>query len=76
MTPVSITGDGTYVSTVGIDNYGISSFKGQIGVQWNPILDRKRMLTVGATYDFGGDLSPEVSKRLYVGDMYNSLTKD
>ena len=76
MTPVSITGDGTYVSTVGIDNYGISSFKGQIGVQWNPILDRKRMLTVGATYDFGGDLSPEVSKRLYVGDMYNSLIKD
>lgn len=76
MTPVDITGDGTYVSTVGIDNYSISSFKGQIGVQWNPILDKKRMLTVGATFDFGGDLNPEVSKRIYVGDMYSSSVKD
>lgn len=75
MTPVSITGDGTYVSTIGIDNYSISSFKGQIGVQWSPVLNQKRALTVGATYDFGGNLNPKVSKRLYVGDLFSSTIK-
>ena len=35
MTPTPITGDGSYSSTVGTDNYSISSIKGQIGVQWN-----------------------------------------
>lgn len=32
MTPTPITGDGTFSSTVGSDNYSISSIKGQVGV--------------------------------------------
>ena len=62
MTPTPITGEGNYTSTVGLDNYSISSIKGQVGVQWTAIQTRKRILTVGAAYDFGGDLNPEVTK--------------
>ena len=75
MTPQAITGDGPFASTVGTDNYSVSSFKGQLGVQWNAIADRKRLLTVGATYDFGGDLNPSVTKSIYVGDLYNTTVK-
>ena len=75
MTPTPITGDGSYSSTVGTDNYSISSIKGQIGVQWNAILNQKRALTLGAAYDFGGDLNPTVTKNIYVGDLYNSTVK-
>ena len=75
MTPTAITGEGTFTSTVGTDNYSISSIKGQVGVQWSPILTQKRILTVGAAYDFGGDLNPEVTKQLYIGDLYNTVVK-
>lgn len=75
MTPTAITGEGTFTSTVGLDNYSISSIKGQVGVQWSPIANNRRILSVGAAYDFGGDLNPEVTKRLYVGDLYNTLVK-
>lgn len=75
MTPTAITGEGTFTSSVGLDNYSISSFKGQVGLQWSPVLNNKRILTVGATYDFGGNLNPEVTKNLYVGDLYNTLVK-
>lgn len=60
---------------MGQDNYSISSIKGQVGVQWNAILNAKRILTLGATYDFGGDLNPEVTKSLYIGDLYNTVVK-
>ena len=75
MTPTAITGEGTFTSTGGQDNYSISSIKGQVGVQWNAILNAKRILTFGATYDFGGDLNPEVTKKLYIGDLYNTVVK-
>jgi len=45
MTPTSITGEGTFASTVGLDSYTISTVKGQVGVQWSPILNQKRILT-------------------------------
>ena len=75
MTPTPITGEGTFTSTVGLDNYSISSIKGQVGVQWSPILTAKHILTVGATLDFGGNLNPEVTKKLYIGDLYNTIVK-
>lgn len=75
MTPVAITGDGSFKSSVGLDNYSISSIKGQVGVQWNAILNKKRILTLGATYDFGGDLNPSVTKSIYIGDLYNQTVK-
>ena len=75
MTPTAIAGEGPYVSTVGTDVYSISSIKGQVGVQWSPILNQKRILTVGAAFDFGGDLHPETTKTIYVGDLYNTTVK-
>lgn len=75
MTPTAITGEGTYASSVGSDVYDVSSIKGQVGVQWSPILNLQRILTVGAAFDFGGDLNPEVTKNLYVGDLYNTVVK-
>ena len=47
-------GSGNFVSTVGLDDYAFSNFKFQAGIQWNIISTKKRMLTVGATYDYGG----------------------
>lgn len=76
MTPMAITGSGTYISTTGSDNYSISSIKGQIGVQWMPILNQKRVLSLGAAFDFGGDLSPKVTKKIVIGDLFNSIVKD
>lgn len=76
MTPVPFVGEGTYSSTVGEDKYGVSSFKGSVGVQWSPIRNTKRALTIGAAYEFGGDLSPRVTKRIYVGDLYSSIVHD
>lgn len=64
MTPVSITGNGSYSSIVGESEYGISRVKAQFGVQWNAILTSRRILTLGATYDLGGDLKPSVSNTI------------
>lgn len=75
MTPTAITGEGKYTPTIGLDNYAISSFKGQVGLQWSPILTEKRMLTVGAAFDIGGDLRPESTHRVYVGDLYNTTVR-
>lgn len=71
-----ITGEGTFYPTSGTDNYSISRIKGQFGLQWNPIFNNRRILTVGATYDIGGDLSPRVTKKIYVGDLLNSVVKE
>lgn len=77
MTPQAIIpeSNSTFSSTIGTDNYTISSFKGQVGVQWNAIINTKRALTFGATYDFGGDLNPKVTKQIYVGDLFSTLVK-
>ncbi len=76
MRPTSITGSGTYNSTVGTDNYSISSLKWQLGVQWTPILDQKRMLTVGAAFDFGGDIHPDVVSTIYNSDLNYTPVRD
>lgn len=73
----SITGsDGTYSSIVGNDNYSISSFKGQMGLQWVALLNQKRALTFGATFDFGGDLRPRVSSTLTIDNISNTVVRD
>ena len=77
MTPTSIVGEGTFGSTIGADNYSISSIKGQVGVQWSPILNQKRLLTLGAAFDFGGDQRPDVSSRIYNADLnYTTVRAD
>lgn len=60
------TGVGTYPSTVGLMNYSISRFKAQFGLQYSPIMDKKRVLTLGVVYDLGGDMKPLVSNSIVV----------
>jgi len=74
-TPQPVTGGGTFLEMVGEDDYSISSIKGQIGVQWDVIKNSKRILTLGAAFDFGGDLDPMVRKRIHVGDLYDTTVK-
>lgn len=77
MTIIPYTGDGlsTYPSTIGLSQYKISRVKGQVGVQYTPIRDRKRVLTIGATYDFGGALKPRVRNEIYVNGAIQSTAK-
>jgi len=71
----AITGEGSFNPIVGKSSYGISRFKGQVGVQWNAIFTSKRALTFGATYDFGGDLRPKSEERIYTSDLYGTAVK-
>lgn len=75
MTPTNIVDNTTISPTIGSDSYGVSRFKGQFGVQWSPIYNAKRRLTVGATYDIGGNLNPEVTRSIYVGNMAGVTVK-
>lgn len=76
MAPTSIVGEGSYLSTVGLDQYDISSFKGQVGVQWNLIFNPKRILTLGATFDFGGDLKPTQTSLIYNANNNSTEVKN
>ena len=57
-------GEGTTNNTVGLDSYAISNFKFQVGLQYSVIKTEKRILTLGATYDYGGSLRPKVTKTI------------
>ena len=77
----TVTGDyvgpGNYNAVIGKDDYSISSFKFQVGAQWSVLNSSKRVLTLGATYDYGGPLSPKVSKSRYINNSYStSVSKE
>lgn len=73
----NITGSAQITDAVGIDDYSVSQIKGQIGLQWSPINNpRKRILTIGATYDIGGNLNPRVTSTVKTGDIFNTIAKD
>ncbi len=71
-----ITGSGEYSSTTGIDTYDVSKIKAQFGLQWIAIMNSKRALTFGATYDIGGALKPDRVKYVYVDTMLTSVVRD
>ncbi len=66
-------GAGNFVSTVGLDDYAFSNFKFQAGIQWNIVSTKKRMITVGATYDYGGPLRPKLQQTVYIGDHSSTI---
>ncbi len=68
----NIVGSGTYLSVIGKDEYAISNFKFQVGLQWDAISNDKHLLTVGATYDYGGGLRPKVTKSLVLNNIYET----
>lgn len=76
MTPTNVVDNNAISSTVGSDIYSVSRFKGQFGVQWSPVVNDRRMLTLGATYDIGGDLRPEYTHRIYVSNTGSSTATE
>lgn len=69
----NITGSGTIASTLGVDSYRVNNFKMQVGLQWNIIYNEERILTLGATYDLGGNLNPEKKNYVYTENSINSI---
>ena len=72
MVPVAITGGGEYGSITGQSEYSVTRVKAQVGLQWNALMTDKRILTLGAVYDFGGDLAPDVSHIIETDDLYST----
>ncbi len=72
-TPANIVDNVTLPSTSGVEQYSISKMKLQVGVQWNAIMNKDRILTFGATYDLGGDLDPTVAKTVAVSGTLTSI---
>ena len=68
----NIVGNGDYLSVVGENEYAISNFKFQVGLQWNAIFTEKQILTIGATYDYGGSLRPKVVKSLALNNTHET----
>ena len=64
----NVVGNGSMLSTIGSNNYSVSNFKFQAGVQYSVINTDKRSLTIGATYDIGGSLRPKVTRLTYIND--------
>lgn len=75
VTAILPDGNSTFASTMGNENYSISSFKGQVGVQWLALLTAKRVLTLGAAFDFGGNLNPKVKTTIYDNNMNGTQVK-
>ncbi len=65
-------GEGAFSSTIGNEAYYISRFKAQFGLQWNVLFTKKNILTLGATYDLGGNLNPRVTNKVYIDDTFSS----
>ena len=73
-----ITGSGVYASTKGMERYVVNKVKLQLGMQWSPINTETKTFTLGATYDFGGELEPKRESYIYndnvpVRDQINGM---
>ena len=55
-----------------MDEYAVSNFKFQVGLQWDVIATEKHIFTLGATYDYGGGLRPKVTKSLVLNNTYET----
>lgn len=74
--PTNMVDNTTLAATIGKDGYVVSRFKGQFGVQWSPVVNDKRMVTIGATYDIGGDLHPKWTNRIYVNNQSSASAQE
>ena len=60
---------------VAADSYGISRIKMQLGLQADLIQSERQVLTLGATYDMGGNLRPSVNQTVVNGDIYGTVVR-
>lgn len=69
----NVVGTGSFTAAIGKETYSVSRFKGQVGLQWNVINDpHRRLLTLGATYDIGGDVRPDITRTVYSGNIFGT----
>lgn len=59
--PTAITGSGSYYSLSGNSTELVNSFYGKFGLQWTPIAKTDTVLSVGATWQFGGKMGNEIT---------------
>lgn len=62
--PTSITGEGSYYPVGGTSIEYVNSFFGTVGLQWTPVAKSDEVLTIGATYQFGGAMGNEVVEKV------------
>ncbi len=65
-----ITSSGSYNGVSASTKENVSRIFGNFGLQYDVIANEKRILTVGATYQMGGELRSDISKYIPSGDMY------
>lgn len=56
--------------TYGTDVIDVAHIVFGVGTQISPILDGERVLTVGATYNFGGDINPRMTRDIETSSIY------
>lgn len=66
-----LPGSGNYYSSMATQSEHISRIFGLFGAQYNIVQTNKKVITLGATYQMGGKLNPEI-KRIVPADIYNS----
>lgn len=71
----NIVNGNTVLTASGVDSYQISRIKMQIGLQADLIQSERQVLTLGATYDMGGDLKPAVDRTVTIGDVYGTIVR-
>lgn len=69
--PTTITGTGTYYSMNGTSTEYVGSFFGTLGMQWTPIAKENSVLTIGATYKFGGKMGNEIVEQIPLNTALN-----
>ncbi|MBR2932524.1 MAG: hypothetical protein IKC30_07310 [Rikenellaceae bacterium] len=64
-------GQGTYSSASGLDNMSVSRVMANVGAQYHIIMKPQAALTVGAVYDFGGELKAKTKHYISSNNVYS-----
>ena len=72
----SITaGQGTFSSASALDNFSVSRVMGNVGAQYHIIMKPQAALTVGAVYDFGGELKAKNKHLVSSNNIFGDTVK-
>lgn len=71
----NIVAGGSVNTVTGTDSYTVSRIKMQLGVQADLIRTERQLLTLGATYDVGGNLRPSANRSVTAGDIYGTAVR-
>lgn len=64
-------GQGTFSSASALDNLSVSRVLGNVGAQYHILMKPKAALTVGAVYDFGGELKAKTKHYVSSNNVYS-----